>query len=42
MPIICLIKDSLKWERSNSRKIKNANAFKNPELRAATSLLLYD
>ena len=28
--------------RSNCRKIKNANTFKNTEVRAATSLLLFD
>jgi hypothetical protein len=32
----------MKWERSNGRKIKNANAFKNPEVRAATNLPLFD
>ncbi len=42
MPIICWIKDFMKWERSNGSKIKNANALKDPELRAATSLLLFD
>ena len=26
----------------NDRKIKNANAFKNPEIRDATRLLLFD
>jgi hypothetical protein len=41
MLIICWIKDFMKWERSNGRTIKNANAFKNPDARAATSLLLF-